>query len=213
MGAEAMLKTKDLELNKSVKTFEHKLSMSENDLKNKKKDLEEERNSFMTKLNNIEREKAMTKANEAALNEKLKELKLDLDQQLQRNKETTEHFKENSNKYEREFHEKIKIQEEKYNNLRVSTQQTINDLEKQNALLSQEMNFSKREISNLQSKLEGFDSENRKLKIDGINQTNNLEKTKQKVNEMETIKNQEISFVKTDAEKRLKEVFYNNIQV
>lgn len=41
--------------------FEHKLSMSENDLKNKKKDLEDERNSFLTKLNSIEREKATSK--------------------------------------------------------------------------------------------------------------------------------------------------------
>ena len=154
--------------------------MSENELKNKKKDLEEERNNFMIKINAIEREKAMSKAAESSQNEKIKELKHELELLQQRNKENIEGFKENSNKFEREFVEKFKGQEEKFNNLRVGNQQIINDLEKQNALLSQEMGFSKREISSLQSKLEGFDNENRRMKIDGINHVNNLEKMMEK---------------------------------
>lgn len=181
--------------------------MAENDLKNKKKDLEEERNNFLNKINAMEREKAIIKANEASSQEKIKDLKKEMEVNSQKNNEAFENLKEITSKREREIAEKMKIQEEKFNNLRVSSQQTINELEKQNALLSQEMNFSKREMNNLQMKIEALDNENRRLKMEGVNQNSAVEKIKQKVNEMENFKNQEIVFLKNDAEKRLKEVF------
>lgn len=208
LGAENILKLKELEQNKQVRTLEQKLLMSENDLKSKKKDLEEERNSFVAKLNALEREKAMIKANESSLNEKVKEVKMDYEQQLKRSQETLESLRESLRGQEREFVEKFKAQEEKFNNLRTSAHQNINELEKQNALLSQEMSFSKREISGLQGKIESLEAENRRLKMEMTAQTSNLEKTKQRVNEVENIKNQEIGFVKNEAEKRLKEVMF-----
>lgn len=206
MGAESFLKSLELDRNKQVRTLEQKLLMSENDLKNKKTDLEEERNNFILKINDMEREKAKIRANESALNDKIKELRQEFELQLKRNQDLFETTKDRSTKQEKDLVDKLKLQEEKYNNLRVTSQQSINDLEKQNALLAQEMNFSKRELSNLQTKIESLDSENRRLKLESGTHFNNLEKTKQKVNEMENIKNQEIGFVKTDAEKRLKEV-------
>ena len=206
MGAESFLKSQELDRNKQVRTLEQKLLMSENDLKNKKADLEEERNNFILKINDMEREKAKIRANESALNDKIKELRQEFELQLKRNQDLFETTKDRSTKQEKDLVDKLKQQEEKYNNLRVTSQQSVNDLEKQNALLAQEINFSKKEISNLQTKFENLDSENRRLKFENGNHFNNLEKTKQKVNEMENIKNQEIGFVKTDTEKRLKEV-------
>lgn len=200
-----------MESNKQIKTLEHRLLMSDNDLKNKKKDLEEERNNFLSKLNALEREKATAKVNESTLQEKIKELKHEIDKNNQKNQENIENYKEVSSRKEKELLEKIKTQEEKFNNLRVSSQQTINELEKQNALLSQEMNFSKREMNNLQNKLESFDNENRRLKLEGMNQNNNLEKLKQKSNEIESYKNQEIGFLKNESEKRIKEVSFIKI--
>lgn len=199
-----------MESNKQIKTLEHRLLMSDNDLKNKKKDLEEERNNFLSKLNALEREKATAKVNESTLQEKIKELKQELEKNNQKNQENIENYKEISHKKEKDLLEKLKIQEEKFNNLRVSSQQTINELEKQNALLSQEMNFSKREMNNLQNKLETLDNENRRLKLEGMNQNNNLEKLKQKSNEIESFKNQEIGFLKNESEKKIKEVILSD---
>lgn len=148
----------------------------ENELNSKKKEFNEERREMQERLSTLEKERAILKANEENFSEKLKSLKEDKRRFEAMYNELLNSSRSKESDIERLLQERMGQLEKRFESNRNDFSSTqFQELEKQKALLDQEVNFSKREMDSVMGKMKAIESENGRLKSDVLVQEKNNE--------------------------------------
>jgi hypothetical protein len=163
LAAEALSKTIEESANIQVRRLTQRLEMTEAELDQRKRDFENEKEGFYTKLHDLERERAVIRAQENSNKEKLDNLRFE--------KEKYEHlYQELKDKYQAQI-EQIESQskvrgkelEVLLDEKRTEFHQASSSYEKKLALLEQELHFLKKENEALKDKTEKFEAERKNI--------------------------------------------------
>jgi len=137
--------------------------MTESELDQRKKDFESEKETFYNKLHELERERAMTRAQESSNKEKLEALKLEKEKYEHLYLELKDQQQAKLEQVETQSRARIKELESQLEEKKTEFYQTSSQYEKNLALIQQELNFLKKENENLKDKCEKTEAARNKL--------------------------------------------------
>lgn len=202
IAAEAISKKTEEQYSMQQTRMAQRLEMTETELKKRREEYETERNSLYNKIQEIERDRAIFKAQENNMTEKINGFKKDKEKYEQLYSETLSSSKQKEEKLTRETKERITELEQKLDSLRRETSTKIAELEKKNALLEQESHFIKRDNSSFQNKLENLEREKERFSTSLRQKDDSIEEYKRKLTHIEMIRLQETSDLKREMEKK-----------
>jgi chromosome segregation ATPase len=163
VAAQSISKKAEEQYGQQNRRLAQKLEMTENELSNRKKEFETEKQTLYDKLHEIERERAYFKAQESSVQEKIATLKVEKEKYEKMYMENSEKSKEREGKLEKESREKISELEKRLDTVRTESTFKNSDFDKRVALLEQELQFTKRENQSLKDKCDKLEEERIRL--------------------------------------------------
>jgi chromosome segregation ATPase len=176
LAAEYLSRRKDGEAQREARLQEQRMIILENELNSKKREFNEERREMQERLSQLEKERAILKANDENYSDKMKSLKEDKKKFESLYNELLNSSRSRETDIDRLLQERMGQLEKRFENNRSDfSSSQVQELEKQKALLDQEVNFSKREMDTVMGKMKAIETENNRLKSDVLVQEKNNE--------------------------------------
>ena len=165
-GTDYFLNQTEMTSKREIKTMEQKILMLNNEISGKKRDWEEERCGLIERIGGLERDCATQKVNLSNAREKIDYLKEEKEKLEKNLREITQESKQRELELEQTYKSKLDKVEQKLDSHTTNNTQTIVQLEKENALLKQEVEFSRKEIYTTSERLQLQERELLKLRAE-----------------------------------------------
>ena len=159
-----MIKQHEQEFLKKETRFQNKIELIEQELINRKQELETDRNSSQIKLQDLERDRAVLKAQETNLLQKIDHIQTEKLRLEKSYDDLIQATKNNELKLEKDYKERVNLLENRVDFSKTENIQNTASLEKKIALLEQELVFTNKEKDNYFSKINSYEIENKSLR-------------------------------------------------
>lgn len=200
------MKKQEQQFQHETRRINARLEMTESQLSNKSKEVEEERKNLFQKIQEIEKEKATTSAEKQTLKYQLEEFQREKERMERKYNELSEEYRNVKDKYGKISEEELAELKNKLQKVQAESLQKESEYQKSEALLNQELTFTRRETESLQKKVDMLEEENRRLRVESAEAQKMIEGLKEKMSQSELSKQQEINGLKLELERKMMDV-------
>lgn len=156
-------KTQDV-LGRETMRLKKKIEETEDDYEAKRKHWERDKEELEKKLNNMERERAVSRATHQTWKEKYEIMKEEKDKLDRNYSDLMQKAKDNEIQLQKYGQEYAGTMEKKLESIKNEHTKIVLDLERKSAMSEQEANFAKRELESVNTRIKTLEKENHRLK-------------------------------------------------